>query len=74
MDNYIRNSQILIENNWIEVEPMSFRHNIDKELEILFDTSDQIEIYKKGKRIGGFYIKDSDYLLQIIHGLTGGSI
>ncbi len=55
--------------NWVRTSPMGFHYIHDMVLEIFFDTSNQIEVYRKDERIGTHYIsvlKDLEDVLKII--------
>ena len=48
---------------WIRFEPMTFKNN-GSEVEIVFDTSNQIEIYAKGIRSKSVYLHDLEDLIR----------
>ena len=55
----------LINNGWLEVAPMSYKNGKD-DLEIFFDTSNQIEIYNSTGRIKDAYLQNLEDLIAAL--------
>ena len=54
---------------WTRFEPMSFKSN-DSGAEILFDTSNQIEIFVNGRRIRSIYLHELQDLIRELQELS----
>jgi len=56
----------LLKNGWIKDNHMSYVLEKDNSLNLFFDTSNQIELYKSGKRISCKYLSDIDSLKEFL--------
>ena len=55
----------LLDNGWLEVALMSYK-KAENNLEIFFDNSNQIEIYKGNSRIKDVYLHELKDLINVI--------
>lgn len=51
-------TKYLLENGWVKDGQVSYLFQKDKSIELFFDTSNQIELYKNDKRVCGVYVVD----------------
>ena len=55
----------LLDLDWMEAGPMVYRKR-NSDIEIFFDTSNQIEVSKGDAGIGSFYLKDLNDLINVL--------
>jgi hypothetical protein len=56
----------LLDHGWTEYSPMSYK-KLNSDLEIFFDTSNQIEMSKGKINVGSFYLEDLSDLIRVLN-------
>jgi hypothetical protein len=59
-------TEYLIKNGWIEVSFLTYQFQENKSVELVFDTSNQVELYINKKRISGKYIERIEDLVSFL--------
>ena len=59
--------QFLLDNHWKEINAMSYESMIIKNLKILFDTSNQIDLYFGDKKLDDCYVRNINDLVEFIN-------
>lgn len=62
-------TQYLRSKNWHEKTPLSFWCDAYKDVEIFFDTSNQIEIYQANKLVCTHYLASFEVLIDLLEKL-----